>query len=50
MATVVDDATTLPRFHAGQNSLDQPQSTKEIHFEQFLGHVDWDTFQHGPQC
>ena len=49
MATVVDDATTLPRFHAWQHSLDQPQSTEVVHFEQFLGHVDWDTLQHGQQ-
>ena len=49
MATVVDDATTLPRFHAWQHRLDQPQSTEVVHFEQFFGHIDWDTLQHGQQ-
>ena len=47
MAAVVDDMTTLPRFHAWENSLDQAQSSKEVHFEQVLGHLDRDTLQHG---
>ena len=48
-AAIVDDVTALPRFHAWQHSLDQPLGTKEIHFEQFLGHVDRGTLQYGPQ-
>ena len=49
MAAIVDDVTALPRFHARQHSLDQPQGSKEIHFEQFFGHVDRGTLQYGPQ-
>jgi len=45
MAAIVDNVAALPRFHAWQHSLDQPQGTKEIHFEQFLGHVDRGTLQ-----
>ena len=33
MAAVVNDAAAFPRFHARQNSLDQSQGTKEIHFK-----------------
>ena len=47
MAAVVDDEATPLCFHTWQHSLDQSQGTKEVHFKQFLGHVDWDTLQQG---
>ena len=47
MAAVVDDEATPLCFHAWQHSLDQSQGTKEVHFKQFLSHVDWDTLQQG---
>ena len=50
MAAVVNDEATSLCFHTWQHSLDQSQGTKEVHVKQFLGHVDWDTLQHGRQC
>ena len=47
MTAIVDDVTVLPHFHAWQHSLNQSQGTKQIHFEQFLGHVDRGTLQYG---
>ena len=40
VAAVVNDVTTLSRFHAWKHGLDQSQSSKEIDFEQRFGHVD----------
>ena len=49
MAAVVDNVPALPRFHAWQHNLDQSQGSKEVHFKQFLGHIDWDTFYYAKQ-
>ena len=45
MTAVINNDSTLPRFHAWNHSLDQSQGTKIVNIEQLLWHVNRNTFQ-----
>ena len=47
MAAVINDDSTLPRFHAWKHSLDQSQGTEKVHIKQFLWHINRNTLQGG---